>query len=81
MQMKMCCISDRIDRVDYAKKFLTYMEQLRRDVLRKRGMFGGDPTTNAQRVLNVALTSNFKFIHLVSRYYNRAGLRTNLGLA
>jgi len=79
MQMKnMCCISDRID---YAKKFLTYMEQLRRDVLRKRGMFRGDPTTNAKIVLNVALTSNFKFIHLVSRYYNRTGLRTNLGLA
>lgn len=62
MQTKMCCVSDR---VDYTKKFLTYMEQLRRDVLKKRGLFGGDPTTNAKRVLNVALTSDFKFIHLV----------------
>ncbi|XP_015376751.1 PREDICTED: neuronal acetylcholine receptor subunit beta-4-like [Diuraphis noxia] len=52
------------DRIDYTKKFMTSMEQLRRDVLKKRSMFGGDPTTNAQRVLNVVLTSNFKFIHL-----------------
>lgn len=67
MQTKiMCyCVSDRID---YTRKFMTYMELLRRDVLRRRSIFGGgDPTTNAQRVLNVALTSNFKFIHLVSR--------------
>ncbi|XP_022177830.1 neuronal acetylcholine receptor subunit beta-4-like [Myzus persicae] len=57
-------VPDTRDRVDYTKKFLTYMEQLRRDVLKKRGLFGGDPTTNAKRVLNVALTSDFKFIHL-----------------
>lgn len=59
----MCCVSDRID---YTKKFFTYMEKLRRDVLKKRGMSRSDPTTNAQRVLNVAITGDFKFIHLVS---------------
>jgi len=59
----MCCVSEKID---FTKKFYSYMEQLRRDIVKKRGLFGGDPTTNSQQVLNVALTSDFKFIHLVS---------------
>ncbi|XP_026813463.1 neuronal acetylcholine receptor subunit alpha-7 [Rhopalosiphum maidis] len=52
------------ERTDYTRKFLTSMEQLRRDVLKKRGPFGSDPTTNPKKVLSVAITNNFKFIHL-----------------
>ncbi|XP_001950122.2 neuronal acetylcholine receptor subunit beta-4 [Acyrthosiphon pisum] len=55
---------DARERIDYTKKFYTYMEQLRRDIVKKRGLYGGDPTMNSQQVLNVALISNFKFIHL-----------------
>jgi len=66
MPMKMCCFSER---TDYTKKFFTYMEQLRRDVLRKRGPYGSDPTTNPLKVLNVVITNNFKFIHLVCTSY------------
>lgn len=51
---------------DNNRKFLTYMERLRRDVLRKRGMVAPDnQTANVQQLLNVAITSDFKFIHLV----------------
>jgi len=63
MPSKMRCVSER---TDYTKKFFTSTEQLRRDVLKKRGPFGSDPTTNPQQVLSVAITNNFKFIHLVN---------------
>lgn len=52
--------------MDYANKFLTYMERLRRDVLKKRGKIGVDyQTMNETQLLNVTITSNFKFVHLV----------------
>ncbi|XP_025190280.1 neuronal acetylcholine receptor subunit beta-4 [Melanaphis sacchari] len=57
-------IMNMTERVDYTRKFLTYTEQLKRDVLKKRGSFVSDPTTNPQQVLNVAIINNFKFIHL-----------------
>ncbi|XP_060839694.1 neuronal acetylcholine receptor subunit beta-4-like [Rhopalosiphum padi] len=57
-------VMSRTERTDYTKKFFTSTEQLRRDVLKKRGPFGSDPTTNPQQVLSVAITNNFKFIHL-----------------
>lgn len=53
-------------KTDYANKFLTFMERLRRDVLKKRGTFGADyQTMNETQLLNVMITSNFNFIHLV----------------
>jgi len=39
------------------------MERLRRDVLQKKR---DTDTMNVQRLLNVVVTNNFKFIHLVS---------------
>lgn len=54
------------EKADSDRKFLTYMERLRRDVLRKRGTLApGNQTTNVQQLLNVAITSNFMYIHLV----------------
>lgn len=54
------------EKPDNDGKFLTYMERLRRDVLRKRGTMASDnQTAKVQQLLNVAITSDFKFIHLV----------------
>ncbi|XP_027844786.2 acetylcholine receptor subunit alpha-like [Aphis gossypii] len=57
-------MTNTTERTDYTKRFFTHMEQLRRDVLRRRGSYAIDPTTNPQKVLNVVITNNFKFIHL-----------------
>lgn len=67
MPTKIRCVSER---TDYTKRFFTHMEQLRRDVLRRRGSYAIDPTTNPQKVLNVVITNNFKFIHLVCTMYD-----------
>lgn len=48
------------------EQFSTYTEQLRRDVLKKRNLFGvGNPPLNSENMLNVTIINNFKYIHLV----------------
>ncbi|XP_050534949.1 acetylcholine receptor subunit alpha isoform X2 [Daktulosphaira vitifoliae] len=58
-----CYINKNADKIDYINEFLSPIERLRRDVLKKRNPFRNSPSL-VEKVLNVNVNFDFKSIHL-----------------